>query len=164
MGDQNQVWNIVNGNTPPPPTSATTRTTSTSTTSSHPTTTKTTGKSSTTSTKSTTSSLPTATTKRGLGFSDTDFPQDINLFHTSKIGWVYNWSPNTESYFQGLDFVPMQWNGANIANLAAEVAALHATAVLVCFYLFNISFIIRSISNISGRRLSMSPTFPLNPT
>jgi hypothetical protein len=75
------------------------------------------------------------TGKRGIAFADNADPQDINLFKgSSKITWVYNWSPTPTSYFSGLQFYPMQWNGAGIQNLAAEVAALHAPALLVgCF-------------------------------
>ncbi|KDQ10749.1 glycoside hydrolase family 128 protein [Botryobasidium botryosum FD-172 SS1] len=74
-----------------------------------------------------------ATSKRGLAWADAAHPNDLALFNrTGKISWVYNWAPTPDSYLKtsGLEFIPMQWNGAGIANLASTVTSQKAKAVL----------------------------------
>ena len=47
----------------------------------------------------------------------------------SKITWLYNWSP-TPSSPSALDFVPMQWNHVDAAELVHKVHASKATHLL----------------------------------
>ncbi|KAK3707735.1 hypothetical protein LTR37_011912 [Vermiconidia calcicola] len=48
----------------------------------------------------------------------------------SKISWIYNWSPNPTPDSNSLQFVPMQWNHANIDQLHQKVKRANAGVVL----------------------------------
>ncbi|KAL9534768.1 Alkali-sensitive linkage protein [Sphaerulina musiva] len=47
----------------------------------------------------------------------------------SKISWIYNWSPNVLTP-SSLQFIPMQWNNANIEELSKKVQEAQAPALL----------------------------------
>ena len=49
---------------------------------------------------------------------------------SSKVSWLYNWSPNQTPNATSLDFVPMQWNHVNIDDLTNKVKAANASAIL----------------------------------
>ncbi|KAF8582541.1 glycoside hydrolase family 128 protein [Ramaria rubella] len=77
-------------------------------------------------------SLVRSESKRGLDWADGANPQDMKKFNgTSVVTWAYNWSPTpVDLTTSGLEFVPMQWNGAGIQNLSAEVSNLRAKEIL----------------------------------
>jgi len=70
--------------------------------------------------------------KRGLCIGDPfNVSTDYALFTTTPaVSWTYNWSPNRRGDNGGLEFVPMQWNGANIEKFEATVRGQCANHVL----------------------------------
>jgi len=72
--------------------------------------------------------------KRGLCIGDPfNYATDFQPFTTTPaVSWYYNWSPNpkTTSGPSQIQFVPMQWNGNNIANFEKTVVGQCASHVL----------------------------------
>ncbi|KAF7351224.1 Glycosyl hydrolase 53-domain-containing protein [Mycena sanguinolenta] len=81
--------------------------------------------------------------KRGLAFALPKNPTATDIDNaavditkanqsTGAVSWVYNWNITAPDYLadSGLEFVPMQWNGVGIENLAATVKQLGAKYVL----------------------------------
>ena len=56
--------------------------------------------------------------KKGMNMN----PQDVNCADVqgSDSSWYYNWSPNSNGC-QGVEFIPMIWNGANIDQALANL-------------------------------------------
>lgn len=48
----------------------------------------------------------------------------------SRITWLYNWSPRPTPGTQQLEFVPMQWNHVNAAELPSHCASCRASSLL----------------------------------
>lgn len=87
--------------------------------------------------KSQTKKLVTMTSKRGLAWESVgpaSHPDDVLLFSGhGKISWAYNWSPHPRGLERAkdIDFIPMQWNGVYIEQLAEHVAARRPAVILV---------------------------------
>lgn len=72
-----------------------------------------------------------APSKRGLCWptENTDAPI-IFTKPGSKISWLYNWSPHPTPGTQSLQFIPMQWNHVNIADLPTHCQKQNSPAIL----------------------------------
>jgi len=71
--------------------------------------------------------------KRGLAWESVgpaSHPDDVLQF--DKISWAYNWSPHPRGLERAKDieYIPMQWNGVCIEQLAEHVAARRPAAIL----------------------------------
>lgn len=68
--------------------------------------------------------------KRGVGFSNPFFVEDVALLSTG-IDWMYNWGSNPSSAFDaefqnyGIGFVPMAWNASYNKERISEYASAH---------------------------------------
>ena len=68
--------------------------------------------------------------KRGLAWPANNVDSVIQFTKPgSKVTWLYNWSPNPTAG-SSLDFVPMQWNHVNAADLKSKVEQARSYAVL----------------------------------
>jgi RNA polymerase sigma factor (sigma-70 family) len=71
--------------------------------------------------KTTAAALPPATksAKKGVSTNDKFGANNAPAIKDVKAGWYYDWSPNPVASVAGVEFVPMVWNGDNLAaNLA----------------------------------------------
>ncbi|KAH8886451.1 hypothetical protein GQ53DRAFT_875619 [Thozetella sp. PMI_491] len=70
-----------------------------------------------------------AASKRGLAWPTTNV-DNPSVFDSSRISWLYNWSPNATPN-SPQEFIPMQWNENDIGSLAAKAAKTTSRTVLV---------------------------------
>lgn len=71
-----------------------------------------------------------APSKRGLAWPVENSDSVIQFTKPgSKISWLYNWSPNP-SQSPALEFVPMQWNHVDAAQLSEKARSCNAQVVL----------------------------------
>jgi len=70
---------------------------------------------------------PARQSKRGLAWFNSQLCSDLKLMKS--VSWIYNWSPTPDQFLLpclkqlGIEFVPMQWGGGGIENLAQEIYA-----------------------------------------
>jgi len=70
---------------------------------------------------------PPRKSKRGLAWFNSQLCSDLKLMKS--VSWFYNWSPTPDQNLLpcmkelGIEFVPMQWGGGGIADLAQEIYA-----------------------------------------
>lgn len=71
-------------------------------------------------------------TKRGLCWPVENKRDDPSRFikPSSKVSWLYNWSPHPTKGAEGLQFIPMQWNAGGIGELKANVGRTEAKTLL----------------------------------
>ncbi|KAJ6475051.1 glycosyl hydrolase catalytic core-domain-containing protein [Mycena vitilis] len=76
---------------------------------------------------------PSKVPKRGLAFAADNSTDIFKANQTASVAsWVYNWGliPPGDLADSGIEYIPMQWSGADIENLAVTVKGLGSKTIL----------------------------------